>query len=136
MHRHRVLLLEDEPELAELLIELLADLSYEVERAATMSEALSSLSKSTPCAIVADLTLPDVARADVVTRLRTRSKGASIVLMSAISSQDLEALGKREGVDGVIAKPFDLEHFERSIVLACRHEAREEAESEAEQQNV
>lgn len=119
MHRHQVLVLEDEPELAELLEELLRDLGHEVESAGTMAAALESLGRRPVCAVVADLTLPDVSREEVVPQLRTKSGGASIILMSAIAAHDLDRLGREAGVDRVIPKPFDLDQFERALVFGC-----------------
>lgn len=123
MHRHRILVVEDEPELAELLGELLVDLSFEVECAGNMEEALAALERREPCAIISDLTLPDVDREDVVGTLRSRSGSASIILMSAIAAQDLARLGKQQGVDQVIPKPFDLDQFERALVFGCGRSA-------------
>ncbi|HWV37246.1 MAG TPA: response regulator [Vulgatibacter sp.] len=126
MHRHRILVIEDEAELADLLTEILSDLSYEVEQASTMGEALAILDRGPVCAILSDLTLPDIEREQVVHTLRARSGRASIILMSAIASQDLTRLGRQMGVDRVVSKPFDLDEFEDSLVFGCE-EGQEEA---------
>ncbi len=118
-HRHRILVLEDEPELAELLVEILGDLSHQVESAATMAQALAILDRAPVCAIIADLTLPDVSRDEVVGALRTKSGSASIALMSAIAAPELARMGRTQGIEQVIAKPFDLEEFERALVFGC-----------------
>lgn len=130
MHRHRILVIEDEAELADLLTEILGDLSYDVEQASTMGEALAILDRGPVCTILSDLTLPDVDREQVVHTLRARSGNASIMLMSAIASQDLSRLGRQMGVDRVISKPFDLDEFEHALVFGCeagRQEAGEHA---------
>jgi len=119
MHQHRILVLEDEPELAELLVELLRDLAYDVESVGRMEDALAALQRGPRCAVLADLTLPDVAREEVVGSLRTRSGTAKILLMSAIPAADLERLGRKLSVDRVIPKPFDLDEFEDALVFGC-----------------
>jgi len=129
MHRHRILVIEDEAELSDLLTEILGDLSYDVEQAATMGEALAILDRGPVCTILSDLTLPDIDREQVVHTLRAHGGNASIMLMSAIASQDLARMGRQLGVDRVISKPFDLDEFEHSIVLGCdegRHQASEQ----------
>ncbi|HEY0841143.1 MAG TPA: response regulator [Vulgatibacter sp.] len=119
MHRHRILVVEDEEELSELLAEIIGDMSYEVEQASTMGEALAILDRGPVCTILSDLTLPDIDREQVVRTLRTHGGNASIMLMSAIAAQDLSRMGRQMGVDRVISKPFDLDDFERSLVFGC-----------------
>lgn len=117
MHRHVVLLVEDEPDLASLLAELLTE--HEVHTAPNMAQAEAILRTVEPCAIVSDLTLPDVDRSEVVGRLRAKGGGAAIILMSAIAPQDLEQIAAGQGVDAVISKPFDIDDFERAITFRC-----------------
>lgn len=127
MHRHRVLLIEDEKELAELLGELLADLGYEVRIAASMGAARMQLAAFAPCAVVTDLTLPDVERSELVPTLRPLVGGAPIVLMSAIAASELRRLAEEQGAEGAISKPFELEQFEQAVRFECPPEAEEEA---------
>lgn len=119
MHRHRVLLIEDEAELAELLGELLCDFDYDVRLAGTIGEAEEHLAGFSPCAVVTDLTLPDVAREEVVERLRAYVGGTPIVLMSAISPAELRRFAEEHGAQGAIPKPFDLEEFEKTVLFQC-----------------
>lgn len=123
-------MIEDEAELADLLTEILADLSFDVEQASTMGEALAILDRGPVCTILSDLTLPDIDREQVVHTLRARSGNASIMLMSAIAAQDLSRLGRQMGVDRVVSKPFDLDEFEHALVFGCE-EGRLEASEHA-----
>jgi len=119
MHRHRVLLIEDEAELAELLGELLRDFEYDVRIAGSLAEAEGHLAGFQPCAVVTDLTLPDVAREDVVGRLRDRVGQAPIILMSAIAASELRRMAEEQGAQGAISKPFELDEFERAVRFDC-----------------
>lgn len=132
-HRHAILLIEDEPELAMLLEELLE--AYEVKSAANMKEALALLESIEPCVVISDLSLPDVPRDEVVATIRGSAPEAPIILMSAIASQDLEETARVQGADRIIPKPFELELFESSLVFGCGEEQAAEAERgiEAEQ---
>lgn len=125
MHRHRILVIEDEEELSDLLAEIIGDMSHEVEQAATMGEALAILDRGPFCTILSDLTLPDIDREQVVHTLRAHGGNASIMLMSAIASQDLSRFGRQMGVDRVISKPFDLDDFENAMVFGCEEGRRE-----------
>lgn len=125
MHRHRILVIEDEEELSDLLAEIIGDMSHEVEQAATMGEALAILDRGPFCTILSDLTLPDIDREQVVHTLRAHGGNASIMLMSAIASQGLSRFGRQMGVDRVISKPFDLDDFENAMVFGCEEGRRE-----------
>ncbi|WP_373047062.1 response regulator transcription factor [Vulgatibacter sp.] len=119
MHRHRVLLIEDEAELAELLGELLRDFDYDVRVAGSIGQAEEHLATWHPCAVVTDVTLPDVSRDDLVPRLRGEVGNAPIVLMSAIAPGDLRKMAEEQGAQGVISKPFELDEFERAVRFEC-----------------
>lgn len=123
MHRHRALLIEDESELATLLGELLSDFDFEVRVAGSLAEAESHLGSFRPCVVITDLTLPDVDREDLIPRLRTRVGETPIVLMSAIAASELHRFAREQGAQGAVAKPFELEEFERSVVFRCQEEA-------------
>lgn len=122
MHRHKILLIEDEAELASLLGELLSDLDAEVRVAADLAEAENHLATFHPCVVVTDLTLPDVDRDDLIPRLRARVGGTPIVLMSAIAASELHRFAQEQGAQGSVAKPFELEEFEQSVVFRCGEE--------------
>ena len=119
MHRHRVLLIEDEAELAELLGELLCDFEYEVRIAGSIAAAEEHLADFRPCAVVTDVTLPDVGRDELVARLRQGVGAAPIVLMSAIAPAELRRMAAEQGAQGAISKPFELEEFERAVRFDC-----------------
>ena len=121
MHRHAVLLIEDEEELASLLGELLRDLDYEVRVAGSFGEAKEMLTDFRPCTVVSDLTLPDVPREELVARLREEVGDLPIRLMSAIAESELRRFALDQGAQGALSKPFDLDDFERVVVQDCPH---------------
>ena len=116
-HRHSILLIEDEPELAMLLREILE--AYEVHSASNMKEAVSLLEHLDPCVVISDLSPPDVPREKVVATIRASAPKAPIILMSAIATQDLQETAREQGADRIIPKPFELERFESSLVFGC-----------------
>jgi two-component system KDP operon response regulator KdpE len=117
VHRHTILLIEDEPELAMLLEEILE--GYDVQSAANMGQATELLENLHPCVVISDLSLPDVPRDEVVATIRASAPGVPIILMSAIATQDLEMTAREQGADRIIPKPFEIEIFEASLVFGC-----------------
>lgn len=120
MHRHSILLIEDEPELSALLEEILE--AYEVRVAPTMAKAREILSDFDPCLVVSDLSLPDVSRDDVIPSIRSVAPRPPILVMSAIARADLEAIGREHGATRIISKPFSLDEFEEALVFDCGKE--------------
>lgn len=123
MHHHRILLIEDEKDLADLLGELLSDFDFEVRVAMSLAEAEEHLDAFHPCAVITDLTLPDIEREELIPRLRARVGDAPIVLMSAIAESELHRFAEEQGAQGALAKPFELEEFERSVMFRCPDQA-------------
>lgn len=117
VHRHSILLIEDEPELSMLLEEILG--AYDVRAAPTMQKAVELLQTFHPCTIISDLSLPDVPRSDVVQRIRQVAPKPPIILMSAIAPEELQQTGKEQGAARIIPKPFDLDEFENSLLFGC-----------------
>lgn len=116
---HRVLLIEDEPDLVEVLGELLREQGHHVAAAASLGEAVESLRAFSPCVIVSDLTLPDASGIEAARMLRALARGTPLYLMSAVPASDLVALAREAGASGAIAKPFELSEFERVVQTGC-----------------
>ena len=125
MHQHRILLVEDEVELAELLADLVRDLGHEVRTADSLAGAREHLLGFRPCAVISDVTLPDVGRDELVARLRELVGDAPIILMSAITPSELRKLAEEHGAQGVLSKPFELAEFEAAIRFECPESAEE-----------
>jgi DNA-binding response OmpR family regulator len=121
--RHLAVLVEDEQDLGQMLVELMDELGFEVRYARTYAEAEAAPDDRRPCVVVTDLTLPDAPPEDVVRGLRRKYPDARILLMSARPQREVQQLARDHGANGAIAKPFDLDAFERALAHACPEEA-------------
>src|SRR6478736_4487627 len=103
----RVLLVDDEPALRELLRVTFEGASIDVTEAASGEEALALLGGELPDAVVLDLRLPGIGGADLCRRLRSEdeTRDIPIVVLSGGDSVELERACKA-GADEVIGKPF------------------------------
>jgi DNA-binding response OmpR family regulator len=106
--RARVLLVEDEADIRELIRYSLAQAGLEVEEASDGAEALDKLHAFAPDLVVLDLMLPGMPGLEVCQRLRSRADTARLPIMvvSAKSSAPDKALGLAMGADDYVAKPF------------------------------
>ena len=104
----RVLLVEDEADIRELIRYSLAQAGLEVEEASDGAEALEKLRAFVPDLIVLDLMLPGMPGLEVCRRLRSRADTARlpIIVVSARSSPSEKALGLAMRADDYVSKPF------------------------------
>jgi DNA-binding response OmpR family regulator len=102
----RILLVEDDARLAEMLSEYLRQAGLRVTVVPLGESALEQLATATHDAVVLDLTLPDVDGLDVCRRVRTRAD-TPILMLSARGDAVDRIIGLELGADDYLAKPFE-----------------------------
>ena len=119
----RVLIAEDDPDIASTLARGLALEGYEPAVAHDRAAALA-LTRKTPCsAAVIDMMLGDDRGDELVRSLRKDGMSGPILILSALSSVDDRTVGLDSGADDYIAKPFD---FAELMARFRVHEQRRE----------
>lgn len=107
----RLLLVEDDVELAALLEPLIAGESYIVDVAHDGQRGLH-LGLGRPYRVmVIDRRLPDMDGLDLLARLRRRSVAARVLILTALGSHPERVRGLDAGADDYLAKPFDLDEL-------------------------
>ncbi|MBB5022462.1 sigma-54-dependent transcriptional regulator [Desulfurispira natronophila] len=108
---HQVLVVEDDNNLANLLLDEVRDGGYEVQRAASAEVALQLLQESSFDLVISDLRLPGMHGLELLQQLRTLHAPPACIVITAFGtiSQAVEAL--RAGADDFLTKPLDLEHL-------------------------
>jgi DNA-binding response OmpR family regulator len=101
----RVLIIEDDPEVAAFERAILERNGYEVRIASTGSAGLEIESAFKPAVVLLDVELPDISGLDVCTSLANSSE-AFILMVSAHSSENDVLRGLGLGADDYIRKPF------------------------------
>jgi DNA-binding response OmpR family regulator len=120
----RVLIVEDDAHIANLLRMHLRDEGYDVTHAATGDEGLRLLEDQQWSALVLDLMLPGVDGLEICRRARAMTRYTPIIITSARSSEVHRVLGLELGADDYLAKPFSmLELVARVKALFRRQEA-------------
>ena len=115
----RVLVVDDEPQILRALRINLRVREYQVDVAATGTEALEMAARHPPDLVILDLGLPDLDGVDVIQGLRGWSKAPIIVLSGRADSTDkVEALDA--GADDYITKPFGVEELLARMRAAVR----------------
>lgn len=120
----RVLIVEDDPHIAELLRMHLHDEGFAVVHAADGHAGVRELERGHWDALVLDLMLPGVDGLEICRRARAMARYTPIIIISARSSEVHRILGLELGADDYLAKPFSvLELVARVRALLRRTEA-------------
>src|SRR5690606_21293488 len=104
----RVLIVEDDIHIANLLRMHLRDEGYDVTHAATGDEGLRLLEANPWSALVLDLMLPGVDGLEICKRARALAHYTPIIITSARASEVHRILGLELGADDYLAKPFSM----------------------------
>ena len=106
----RVLLVEDDDAVAEMVGLILHESGFAVDRVSNVADALISVQSEAPDAVLLDLTLPGTSGITFLRACRESAVLASlpIALMSGTQLPELE-----EGLepDAILTKPFDIDHL-------------------------
>jgi DNA-binding response OmpR family regulator len=101
----RVLVVDDEPKITEVVGSYLRRAGYTPLTAGNGAQALHLLEKERPCLVILDLMLPDMSGEDVCRKVRSRSRVPIIMLTAKV--EDADAIkGLSLGADDYVTKPF------------------------------
>jgi DNA-binding response OmpR family regulator len=101
----RVLVVDDEPKITEVVGSYLRKAGYAPLAAASGTDALRLLEKERPALVILDLMLPDMSGEEVCRRVRSRSRVPIIMLTAKVEDQDA-VNGLSLGADDYVTKPF------------------------------
>ena len=114
----RIVIVDDEPDLLELVRVNLTQAGFEVEAADCGEEALALVERTAPDLLVVDLMLPDISGTEICRRLRANPETAElpIIMLTARADEVDRVVGFEVGADDYVTKPFS----PRELVLRVR----------------
>ena len=104
-----MLVVDDEPNIAELLAMALRLEGWEISIAHSGNAALTAAKKVQPDAVVLDIMLPDFDGMEVMRRLRSHSPDVPVLFLTAKDAVEDRVAGLTAGGDDYVTKPFSLE---------------------------
>src|ERR1035438_7513365 len=116
----RLLVVEDEPNILELLSASLRYAGFDVVTAAAGTEAVQAAQRHRPDLIVLDVMLPDMDGFDVIRRLRGGGTRIPVVFLTARDAMEDKVRGLTLGGDDYVTKPFSLEEVIARIRAVLR----------------
>lgn len=125
----KLLIVEDEPSLREIMVRTLRGERYVVEEAADYASALAKLEDYDYDCILLDIMLPGGSGLRLLERLKELRKSAGVIIISARDSLDDKVEGLELGADDYLAKPFHLAELSARIRSVIRRHQRDGLES-------
>ena len=108
----KLLFVEDEPDLIEIITDTLKKLNADFLTASNGKEALSIMRENSDIsAIVTDINMPVMNGIDMISKLRDEGNQIPIVVMSAHTEEDYKEKARNLGVEHYLLKPFDFIRF-------------------------
>src|SRR5450759_2772096 len=104
----RVLVVDDEPSLAELLASVLRYEGWDIRTAADGASAVRAAREFRPDAVVLDVMLPDFSGLEVLRRLRADLPRVCVLFLTARDAVEDRVAGITAGGDDYVTKPFSL----------------------------
>ncbi len=121
MSAPRILVVDDDLSIRNLLLRFLQRREYSVETAANGTEALRLLQTFQPQLVVLDLNLPDISGFEVCQQMQQGSGVLILMLTSRVSASD-KLMGFSLGADDYLTKPFNLPELEARVAALLRRQ--------------
>ena len=104
----RILIVEDDPDIAELVARYLDKAGFTAERTASGRDALRAIAARPPDLLILDLMLPQVDGLEICRRVRASeaTAGLPIIMLTARAEESERIVGLELGADDYLAKPF------------------------------
>ena len=120
----KILIVEDEPALRELIQRSLEKERYVVEVAADFNSALRKIEDYDYDCVLLDIMLPDGSGLDLLEKLKAMHKRENVIIISAKDSLEDKVLGLELGADDYLPKPFHLAELNRikSVIRRQHHD--------------
>jgi two-component system OmpR family response regulator len=116
----RILVVDDEPNIVDVISMALRFEGFEVESAATGADAIAAVAARPPQLLVLDVMLPDIDGFEVARRLASARAEVPIIFLTARDSTEDVVHGLTVGGDDYVTKPFSLEELVARIRTILR----------------
>ena len=116
----RVLVVDDEPNITELLAMALRYEGFTVKTAATGRAAVTAVTQFSPALVILDVMLPDIDGLEVLRRLNNTGRRVPIIFLTARDATEDKVHGLTIGGDDYVTKPFSVEELMARVRVVLR----------------
>ena len=116
--RGSILIVDDEPAVAEMLRDIFTAQGYAVDGASNGGDAVMLAALSRPDTVILDIKLPDTTGAEVLTKLHELDDSIPVVMLSGSDDEDMARSLLKAGAIDYIRKPFQFDQLLQAVSLA------------------
>jgi DNA-binding NtrC family response regulator len=118
-----LLVVDDDPDIREVLKDRLESLGYDVSTASSGRECLNLLEQNNPQMILLDIEMPEMNGLEVLREIRQREVNVSVLMITAYGTVERAVEAMREGAYDFIPKPFEPSHLALIIQRALERDS-------------
>jgi DNA-binding response OmpR family regulator len=123
----KLLLIEDDEHVAEVLADAIAAEGHETPITHTGEDGLAYLARERPDAVVLDVRLPTLNGVGVLRKIRSTDPDLPVIIMTGLATQGELAEIRRLGVTEIVEKPEVLKHFGDALARIARRDRAQDA---------
>lgn len=122
MEQIRVLIVDDELFVGELLKEYLSIKGYESLAVSNGGDALSISEQFQPHIVILDIRMPGMSGMEVLKNIKAKSKATGVIMLSAYGDTETVDEAFQLGADYYLQKPMNLKHLVETLILLHPHQ--------------
>ncbi len=112
----KILIIDDEMEVCELLADFLKLQGYHTFKASRAKDGLSLAESEKPDVVLLDIMMPEIDGLECLQRIRKSSPESIVIMVSGLKDEKIAKEAIRRGAYDYIAKPFDLSYLKENIL--------------------
>ncbi|NQT32095.1 MAG: response regulator [Candidatus Omnitrophica bacterium] len=112
----RILVIDDEVEICEMLKSFLVKKGYEVITTTSAADGIEKLKTEKPKVILLDIRMPDMDGVEVMKKIRKIDQNVVVIMATGVIDEEIARETMKLGASDYIVKPFDLGYLEKSLM--------------------
>lgn len=121
MARERIYVVEDDPGLAELLVEELDSEGFSVRHAESVEAAWPEIESWQPALVISDLRLPGADGMSLIPKIKAMPDAPAMLLITAFGTVNQAVAALKQGADDFLTKPLDMEYLLHTVTKLLKH---------------
>lgn len=115
----RVLIVDDDPAVVEVLKDFFTEAGYTTDTALTGRDALTLIQQTRPEVVLLDIRMPDIDGVEVLGRIRAAHPEIPVIMITGNDDLALARNTLKMGAFDYVAKPFDFGYLAQAVATAC-----------------
>ena len=116
----RVLVVDDQPQVLDMLREIVEHMGYEACIAASVEEAIAAMATVRPHVVFLDLLMPGMSGLEVLAHFREHHGAVPVIVITGNMEQEIARQARGGGAFAIVGKPIDLSALKVLVALAMR----------------